>query len=193
MSLTVNEIENDQGDLRMVSGALMCIRSAVFEDGLDVHLPMYLEDQEISHRCLAKGYGIRIWPDLRSTHIGGLSRRSTTRREQALEVMGLVEAPIQCMSRFQGYRVGWMRPIVFFGGLSRLLMAPVVAGFRVVSRGASLSSEIAWTAEKLRLASWFMLWSFNGRIHTEQVSLAEYFREFETEGVRASPPRRQLK
>ena len=193
MSLTVNEIENDQGDLRMVSGALMCIRAVVFGDGLDVHLPMYLEDQEISLRCLTKGYGIRIWPDLQSTHIGGHSRRSNTHREQALQVMGMVESPIQCMSRFQGYRVGGMRLIVFLGGFSRFLIAPLAAGFRLVFRGASLSSEIGWTAEKLRLASWFMRWSLNGRIHTEQVSLEDYFREFETEGVRASPPRRQLK
>jgi hypothetical protein len=177
-NLTLDEIDNDQSDLAIVSGALMCVRADVFEVGLDTHLPMYLEDQELCDRCIRKGFAIRVFPDLELIHVGGLSRKSNSNNQHALKIMDNVEAPAQYMSRLQEYRLGHIRPTVFFGGMSRLVLAPIVGGARSIRGRSSAREEVPWISDQVKLGYWCMLWAVSGRFHDEQVSLDDYFTEY---------------
>ena len=176
--LSQREIENDQSELAMVSGALMCIRSEVFADGLDTHLPMYLEDQEICLRNLKNGFKIRLYPDLETIHIGGVSRKSSPNVQRALKIMENVEASVQCMCRVQGYSLTRVRPVVFCGGLARLALAPIVAGFEMLFRKRNISDELGWLTDQLKLGYWSAWWAVRGKFHEHEISLSEYFREY---------------
>ena len=177
-NLTQDEIENDQRDLAIVSGALMCVSADVFGAGLDTHLPMYLEDQELCDRCIRRGFAIRIFPDLEVIHVGGLSRKSNSSNEHALKIMDNVEAPAQYMARLQEYRLGRIRPTVFLGGMSRLVLAPVVGVVRSALGHSPFREEVLWISDQLKLGYWCMLWAVSGRLHSEQISLEDYFTEY---------------
>ena len=177
-SLSEHEIQHDQRDLAMVSGGLMCISTDVLGDGMDTLLPMYLEDQEICLRSLSKGYSVRLHPDLELLHVGGVSRKSVTSHERALRIMELVEAPVQCMLRLQGYHQVSLRVTVFLGGLARFVAAPLAAAFKTATRRGSLGSERRWMVDQRRLATWFIQWSFTGTLHRDDVSLARYLQEY---------------
>jgi GT2 family glycosyltransferase len=177
-SLSEYEIQNDQSELAMVSGGMMCISAEVLADGMDTLLPMYLEDQEICMRSLAKDRAVRLYPDLELLHIGGVSRKSVTRHELALRIMELVEAPVQCMSRLQGYNVMGMRLIVLLGGVSRFLAAPIMAAVKLVFRNGKIRAELTWMSDQQRLAAWFMIWAIKGDLHSQEVTLSEYFRQY---------------
>lgn len=178
LGLTEREIIHDQHDLAMVSGALMCIRAEVFGRGLAVRVPLYLEDQEIGMRCLAMGYALRIYPDLEAVHIGGVSRESAPEYKRALKVMGYAEAPIECMSKFGGYKLSSLRLTVFMGGAARSAAAPFVAALKVLSRRGGLRYESAWAAGQLKLGYWLAFWAIHGKLHDEDVSLSDYLREY---------------
>lgn len=175
--LTEREIAYDQSELAMVSGAFVCIKADVLGHGLDTLLPMYLEDQEICLRCLSRGYSVRLYPDLQAVHIGGASRKSMSGDEHALRIMELIEAPVQCMVRLQGYKVMELRLVVLMGGVARLLAVPLVAAVNTL-RGSNIRGEFAWMGKQLRLASWFALWAIKGKLHSTDVSLADYFEEY---------------
>ena len=177
-NLTVDEIENDQRDLAIVSGALMCVSADVFGAGLDTHLPMYLEDQELCDRCIRKGFAIRIFQDLEVIHVGGLSRKSNSSNQHALKIMDNVEAPAQYMARLQKYRLGQIRTTVFLGGMSRLVLAPVVGAARTALGHSPFREEVSWISDQLKLGYWSMLWAVSGRFHYEQISLEDYFIEY---------------
>lgn len=177
-SLSEHEIQHDQRELAMVSGGLMCISADVLGDGMDTLLPMYLEDQEICLRSLAKGYSVRLHPDLELVHVGGVSRKSATSHEHALRIMELVEAPVQCMLRLQGYQEGSLRATVLLGGLARFVAAPLAAAFRTAMRRGGLRSEFRWMIEQQRLATWFIRWSVTGTLHRDDVSLTQYLQEY---------------
>lgn len=177
-NLTSYEIENDQRDLAMVSGAMMCIGAQVLKDGLDTVLPMYLEDQEICMRSLSGGSAIVLYPDLEALHVGGVSRKALTDQDHALRIMELVEAPVQCMARLQGYSVLPLRALTLFGGITRMVAAPLAAGFKVLFRGAKFDEQIRWILLQQRLATWFVNWALSGRLHDQPVPLSEYFQEY---------------
>jgi N-acetylglucosaminyl-diphospho-decaprenol L-rhamnosyltransferase len=177
-SLTEYEIENDQRELAMVSGALMCIRVDVLEDGLDTLLPMYLEDQEICMRSLSRGCAVRLYPDLEAMHVGGVSRKSVADHDHALRIMELVESPVHCMRRLQGYTPLSLRMVVLLGGISRLMAAPLAAAFKALLRKATFREEMIWMQDQQRLAMWFVCWSIKGTLHCRDVSLADYFQEY---------------
>jgi N-acetylglucosaminyl-diphospho-decaprenol L-rhamnosyltransferase len=176
--LTEYEIQNDQSELAMVSGGLMCISADILEDGLDTLLPMYLEDQEICLRSRARGFGVHLFPDLELVHVGGASRKSITNHERALRLMELVEAPVQCMVRLQGYGLLSLRLTVLLGGISRLVAAPLSAVLKILFRVANFRGEVIWMWEQQRLAVWFVLWAIKGGPHSAGVTLAEYFQEY---------------
>lgn len=180
LGLTEIEIRNNQSELKMISGALMCIRASVFGSGLDTRLPMYLEDQEICLRCSNQGYAVRVFPDLRSVHVGGLSTQSNSGDKPALQIMSGVEAPLLLMSLFQGYGRLWMRPAVFLGGASRFFSAPMLAAFRILIRKSIAREQYDWMAGQLRLGRSFILWALTRNLHNEEVSLKDYFQEYST-------------
>jgi N-acetylglucosaminyl-diphospho-decaprenol L-rhamnosyltransferase len=186
-TLSEREIASDQQGLAMVSGALVCIRSDVFGDGLDTLLPMYLEDQEICLRSARMGLSVRLHGDLEAVHVGGVSRKSATHYEHALRIMELVESPVQCMRRFHGYPVAWLRLIVLIGGVARLMATPVVAATKATFGRARVRDEIIWASDQWRLATWFMSWAISGKCHHEVVTLTEYFDEYLAKGAAASP------
>lgn len=177
-NLTQAEIDNDQSDLAMVSGALMCIDSDLLEGGLDTILPMYLEDQEICMRSLSRGRSVHLYSDLEAVHVGGVSRKSFADTNRALRIMELVEAPVQCMTRLQGYATFTLRLTVLLGGILRFLAAPPVAAAKTVLKKTKFRHEVLWILDQQRLAIWFIRWAFNGVLHTTDVSLAEYFDEY---------------
>jgi GT2 family glycosyltransferase len=177
-SLSEREIWNGQNELAMVSGALMCIAAGVLEDGLDTLLPMYLEDQEICMRNVARGGRVRLYPDLELVHVGAVSRKSVTEHERALRVMELVEAPVQCMSKMQGYGLVSLRMTVLLGGICRYFAAPIAAAFKMLFRHSQFDREVGWISEQQQLAKWFMLWAITGDVHTGEVTLSEYFQEY---------------
>lgn len=176
--LSQREIENDQTGLVLVSGALMCIRAQVFGAGLDTHLPMYLEDQEVCLRNLKYGFNVRLYPDLEAIHIGGVSRKSNPAVERALKIMENIEAPVQCMCRFQGYSLKSARLAVFFGGLARLAAAPIVAGVAVLLRNGSLGDRSLWLVDQVKHGYWSAWWAVRGKYHQQEISLSEYLREY---------------
>lgn len=175
--LSQQEIENNQAGLALVSGALMCIRTQVFGDGLDTHLPMYLEDQEICVRNQKYGFRVRLYPDLEAIHLGGASRKSNPAVERALRTMENFEAPVQCMCRLQGYALNRVRPVVLLGGLARLVLAPIVAGFVVLFHRESLSETRTWLVDQAKYSYWAAWWAIRGEYHQHEISLSEYFRE----------------
>ncbi len=177
-SLNEYEIAHDQSELAMVSGGLMCIAADVLADGMDTLLPMYLEDQEVCLRSLSKGLPVRLHADLELVHVGGASRKSVTDHEHALRIMELVEAPVQCMYRLQGYGLLSLRLTVLAGGAARLVAAPLLATARILFRHADFRDEVDWMTNQQRLALWFMRWAVKGRLHREEVSLKEYFQEY---------------
>ncbi|MFM8855926.1 MAG: glycosyltransferase [Actinomycetota bacterium] len=179
--LTQQEIEHDQSELALVSGALMCIRARIFADGLDTYLPMYLEDQEICLRSIRNGLKVHLYPDLEAIHLGGVSRKSNPSVQRALRIMENVEAPVQCMCRIQGYSLTTVRPVVFFGGLARLAIAPIVAGFHVLFRRADVNDRSAWLSDQFKLGYWSAWWAVRGKYHESEISLSEYFREYARE------------
>lgn len=178
-NLSEYEIQGNQSELAMVSGALMCIDSGLFGAGLNTLLPMYLEDQEICMRSLAEGHLIMLYPpDLVAVHAGGVSRKSLTDHDRALRIMELVEAPpVQCMARLQGYSALSLRLTVFLGGISRIVAAFfLAASFKVFLLRRGGSNQVAWMLEQQRLGGlWFALWAIKGAIHDEEVSLSDYF------------------
>ncbi len=178
-ALTVREADSDQSELAMVSGALMCLSAAVFQHGLDTLLPMYLEDQEICMRAQAKGYALRLFTDLELVHIGGISRKSVTDHERALRTMELIEAPIQCMHKFQHYRLTPLRAIVLLGGIVRLTATPPAFTAKLAADRANFPRHVEWLRTQLRLSAWFISWAAKGKIHREQISLKEYFAEYD--------------
>jgi hypothetical protein len=92
--------------------------------------------------------------------------------------MDNVEAPAQYMARLQEYRIGQIRPTVFLGGMSRLVLAPVVGVARAVLGNSSLREEGSWISDQVKLGYWCMLWAVSGRFHYEQISLENYFTEY---------------
>lgn len=184
LGLTLDEIETDQRELALVSGGMMCIRADVFDGGLDTQLPLYLEDQEICHRSLRKGYTTRLYPDLQAVHLGGVSRKSTPEYERALRIMELVESPVQCMFRYQGHTLTSLRLTVFFGGAVRFAAITFASTFRLIFRNSELHNELAWAAKQSRLALWFVSWAIKGRFHREPVSLAAYLEEYTAVGTK---------
>jgi N-acetylglucosaminyl-diphospho-decaprenol L-rhamnosyltransferase len=186
-TLSEREIASDQKGLAMVSGALVCIRSDVFGEGLDTLLPMYLEDQEICLRSARMGLSVRLHGDLEAVHLGGVSRKSASHYEQALRIMELVESPVQCMRRFHGYPVAWLRLVVMIGGLARLMASPAVAVVKATSGRARVRDEVIWTSDQWRMATWFMSWAISGKCHRDDVALTEYFDEYLSKGAVTSP------
>lgn len=71
-------------DVDITSGAFMAIRAEVFGNGLDVRLPMYLEDQEICHRAARRGLRVVVARHVVARHVGAASRRSNTAMAQQL-------------------------------------------------------------------------------------------------------------
>lgn len=186
-TLGEREIANDHQGLAIVSGALACIRSDVFGDGLDTLLPMYLEDQEICLRSARMGLAVRLYADLHAVHLGGVSRKSVTHYEHALRIMELVESPVQCMRRFHGYSVAWLRVTVLIGGVARLLVTPPVAIATVALGRSGVRDQFGWAADQWRIATWFMSWAISGKCHDEEVALAEYFDEYLAKDAAARP------
>lgn len=181
-SLSQHEIDFDQSELAMVSGALMCISTEVLGEGLDTLLPMYLEDMEVCLRSIATGRTVKLYPDLQLVHMGAVSRKSVTAYERALRIMELVEAPVQCMARLQGYRVPTLRVDVLLGGVFRFVLAAFVAAFKIALRGATIREASEWMTNQQRLAWWFMVWAVKGPLHRREVSLSEYFEEYAADG-----------
>ncbi|MBI3216042.1 MAG: glycosyltransferase family 2 protein [Mycobacterium sp.] len=179
-NLTPYEIAYERSELAMVSGALMCMRADVLQDGLDTRLPMYLEDQEICLRCIRKGHKVRLYPDLEAIHLGGVSRKSISKFERPLRIMELVESPVQCMRICQEEHHGLaqLRLVVFSGGILRFAAAPVIAVAKIASRKADVASATEWMGTQLRLSSWFVSWAIKGRFHTADISLSDYFDEY---------------
>ncbi|KAB7751688.1 hypothetical protein MMUC44124_29190 [Mycolicibacterium mucogenicum DSM 44124] len=164
----------------MVGGALMCINGKVFDSGLDTRLPMYLEDQEICMRARRHGYTAHVHSDLSAVHIGGVSRKSFSKHERALRIMELVEAPVQCMHRLQGYGLFWLRLTVFVGGAARLAAVIPAAVIKVSGMNVPLSDASTWIANQLRLAWWYMIWAVCGTFHTTDISLDDYVQSFDS-------------
>ncbi len=177
-NLTPREIANDQSELAIVSGALMCIDTEILDAGLDTLLPMYLEDQEICMRCRKNSYTVTLFPDLEAVHAGGVSRKSATQHDRALRIMELVEAPVQCMVRMQSYSLLQLRAIVLIGGALRILAATIATPTKVATKRGNWSQSKKWMVEQQTLGLWFIIWAIRGKFHTEEISLASYFREY---------------
>lgn len=181
-SLSETEIRSDQTELAMVSGGLMCIDTRILGPGMDTILPMYLEDQEICMRSLASGSTVRLHPDLELLHLGGMSRKSVTAHERALRIMELVDAPVLCMSRLQGYSHMSLRLTVLLGGLCRYLAAPAAGGLKILFRRAHSREVLPWVIDQQRLAAWMIAWSIKGPFHNEEISLDSYFKKYVADG-----------
>jgi GT2 family glycosyltransferase len=166
-----------QDELGIVSGALMCIKAEVFGSGLDTTLPMYFEDNEICYRSFSRGYGLMLFEDLNAIHYLGHSRKSELRYERALQTMSVIEAPALVMTRLQGYSLADVRMVAFLGGFGRLLSALLIALFRLNPIGID-SSKKFWLRRQLKLGTWIILWSFQGKLHTNGVSMSEYLEEY---------------
>lgn len=177
-SLSENEINSDQSELAMVSGGLMCISADVFDHGLDTHLPMYLEDQEICMRTIIAGRPVRLHPDLELLHVGGVSRKSTTANERALRIMELVESPALCMTRFQGYSFRSLRLTILLGGICRFVAASAAGVVKMALGREHLNDRSRWSVEQRRLARWIIVWSVRGPFHTKQVTLEQYLKKY---------------
>ena len=150
MELNTEEVEVD-----IASGAFMAISASVFSDGLDTRLPMYLEDQEICHRAHRAGKAVLVLTNLRATHLGGLSRKSNVAAKKRLRMLELAEAPVISMMDSTGDSLGWARSIIFLGGLFRAIGASALFTWSLVRR----NQDTQWFQDQLVLAGWFMGWA----------------------------------
>lgn len=175
--LKEREIAAGSAAVTTVSGALMCISTDVLGDGLCTVLPMYLEDNEICLRSIRRGHIVKLIAGLEAVHAGAASRKSLHTHERALRIMELVESPVQCMVRFQGYGLPGIRLIILAGGLFRAMFAVSITLMRL-ARGENWRHSSDWLFGQLKLISWIISWSFSGRFHTDPVSLTDYFQEY---------------
>ena len=142
-------------DVDITSGAFMAIAGEVFGNGLDTRMPMYLEDQEICHRAIMKGYRVVVDQRLTAEHVGGVSRKRNSDSQRWLRVAELALAPSISLSDWSdsnSIRRG--RLAVLIGGLIRLAVAAFAFGASIVG-----GRDRGWAAEQVRLSSWLIHWA----------------------------------
>jgi N-acetylglucosaminyl-diphospho-decaprenol L-rhamnosyltransferase len=142
-------------DVDITSGAFMAIAGEVFGDGLDTRMPMYLEDQEICHRAIVKGYRVVVDQRLTAEHVGGVSRKRNSDSQRWLRVAELALAPSISLADWSDSNSIWRgRLAVLIGGLIRLAMASLAFGASMVG-----GRDRGWAAEQARLSSWLIHWA----------------------------------
>ncbi len=146
-------------DVAITTGAFMAVRGEVVGDGLDVRLPMYLEDQEICHRARTMGYRVVVRRTVRAEHLGGASRKSHTAMARQLRMMELAAAPSLSLMDETGHGLGQVRALVTAAGAVRLLLAVAVGA----TAGLVSPPRRRWAAEQVRLGRWFVAWGLRTR------------------------------
>ena len=127
--------------------------------GLDTRLPMYLEDQEICHRARTLGYRVVVCRTVQARHVGGASRKSHTGMARQLRMMELAAAPCMSLMDETGHRLRQLRVLVVAAGLVRVGVAAATA----VTAGVVSRRRRGWSAEQIRLGSWFVSWGLRTR------------------------------
>jgi N-acetylglucosaminyl-diphospho-decaprenol L-rhamnosyltransferase len=146
---------SDPLDVGFTSGAFMAMRRGVFADGLDMRLPMYLEDQEICHRAHRLGYRVVVLPGQRAVHLSGESRRSNTAMARELRMMELAAAPATSLQDTAGVPARQARAIVAVAGTLRWIVAAAV--------GIASPARREWSRDQRLLARWFVSWALTTR------------------------------
>ena len=149
--------ETELIDVAMTSGAYMAIVSPVLGDGLDVTLPMYLEDQEICIRARNLGYRVVVTRGWKAVHVGGLSSRSLKKPNRSLRQMELAEAPYlaYCYEHPGGRRLA--RVALGAGGVTRAALVLVSTPIMLIKG----RSGRTWLGRQLRLALWIAGWAIS--------------------------------
>lgn len=141
-------------DVDITSGAYMAIRRDVLGAGLDVRLPMYLEDQEICHRARRAGLAVRVDTRLRALHTGGHSRKSHTALARQLRQMELATAPALSWMDATGSPAWQARAVVGGAAAARSAIAGAAVAASVV-----VPSRREWARDQWRLGTWLVAWS----------------------------------
>jgi N-acetylglucosaminyl-diphospho-decaprenol L-rhamnosyltransferase len=146
------EIGGSPVQVDITSGALLAVRAAVLQSGLDCRLPLYLEDQEICHRAHVLGYKVMVYPDLTAVHLGAASRLQNSESQRNLRCMELAAAPAMSMRDWSGVPFGASRAIIGLAACARIL----AAGTAQVS-----AKRRQWGRRQVVLGRWLLGWALD--------------------------------